>query len=71
MKITIAGTGYVGISNAMSLSQNHKVIAFDIIPLNIKQLNSKIYDTLDVDIQDFLANKNLDFISTLDKELAY
>ena len=71
MKITIAGTGYVGLSNAMRLSQNHKVIALDIIPLNIKQLNSKISATVDVDIQDFLANKNLNFTSSLDKELAY
>jgi len=63
MKITIAGNVYGGLSYAMRLSQNHKVIALDIIPLNIKQLNSKISATVDVDIQDYLANKNLNFTS--------
>ena len=71
MKIAIAGTGYVGLSNAMLLSQNHEVIAFDIIPEKIEQLNNKVSPIVDVEIEDFLANKDLNFTATLDKELAY
>ncbi len=71
MNITIVGIGYVGLSNAMLLSQNHKVIAFDIIPEKIDKLNNKISPIVDIEIEDFLSNKDINFRATLDKKLAY
>jgi UDPglucose 6-dehydrogenase len=71
MKIAIAGIGYVGLSNAMLLSQNHEVVALDIVPEKIEQINNKISPIADTEIEDFLANKDLNFIATLDKEVAY
>jgi UDPglucose 6-dehydrogenase len=71
MKIAIAGTGYVGLSNAMLLAQHNEVVAVDIIEEKINQLNAKISPIADVEIEDFLANKPLNFKATLDKHAAY
>ncbi len=71
IKIAIAGAGYVGLSSAMLLSQRHEVIVLDIIREKIELLNNKISPIIDSDIEDFLANKELNFTATLDKELAY
>jgi len=71
MKITVAGIGYVGLSNAIILSQNHEVFALDIVAEKVEKLNNKILPFEDDDIEDFLSNKELNLTATLDKELAY
>ncbi|WP_351078853.1 nucleotide sugar dehydrogenase [Shewanella sp. CAL98-MNA-CIBAN-0140] len=71
MKIAIAGTGYVGLSNAMLLAQHNEVIAVDIVAAKIQLLNNKMSPISDIEIEDFLANKSLNFTATLDKTLAY
>ncbi|MFQ3262086.1 nucleotide sugar dehydrogenase [Reinekea sp.] len=71
MKIAIAGTGYVGLSNAMLLAQHNEVVAIDLIEEKVNMLNNKQSPIEDVDITDFLQNKALNFSATLDKHKAY
>jgi UDPglucose 6-dehydrogenase len=71
MNITIAGTGYVGLSNAMLLAQHNYVTALDIDAAKVALLNQKRATIVDAQIEDFLANKSLNFRATLDKHQAY
>lgn len=71
MRITIAGTGYVGLSNAILLAQSNEVIALDIIQEKVDMINNKRSPIIDNEIEEFLANKDLNLIATSDNYTAY
>ncbi|WP_034638005.1 nucleotide sugar dehydrogenase [Chitinivibrio alkaliphilus] len=71
MKIAVAGTGYVGLSNAVLLSQHNEVVALDIVPEKVALLNEKKSPIEDAEIQEYLTTKDLNFRATLDKADAY
>jgi len=71
MKIAVAGTGYVGLSMAVLLSQKHEVTAVDIIPEKVKMINDRVSPIQDNEIEEYFATKNLNLTATLDAESAY
>lgn len=71
MKIAVAGTGYVGLSNAVLLAQHNEVVALDLVPEKVELINQGKSPIEDIEISDFLSTKPLNLTATLDKEVAY
>lgn len=71
MKIAVAGIGYVGLSNAIVLAQNHEVVALDLSPEKVTLLNARRSPIVDQDVSDYLANKSLNLSATLDPTVAF
>lgn len=71
MTIAIAGTGYVGLSNAILMAQHHKVYAVDIVPEKVDLINQRKSPIVDKEIEEYLAEKDLDLTATLDGKKAY
>ena len=71
MKIAVAGTGYVGLSIAVLLSQHHQVTAVDVIPEKVDMINRRMSPIQDAEIEKYLAEKELNLTATLDGESAY
>lgn len=71
MKIAIAGTGYVGLANAILLAQHNEVVAVDIIQEKVDMINDKVSPIIDSEIQDYLTNKELNLVATTDVYKAY
>ena len=71
MKISVAGTGYVGLSIATLLAQHHEVVALDVTKEKVDMINNHISPIQDNEIEDYLKNKNLNLKATLDKEVAF